>query len=245
MRRGSARQALTHQVSCCSIAVQTRPGGGQWNRAVRAAPDGGRCLEVAPSLGDLLDTTRRQCFVGRHRELAGFDDAVDGRSPRRVLFVHGQGGIGKTTLLAEFRARARLAGRSVVQVDGREVDPSPEAMATAVRLAVDHRHDRDQPIARLLTGAVLLVDGYEQLTPLDGWVRDELIPGLGADTVVVLAGRDRPTAPWRTDAGWQHLVAVYRLDHFDPGESGELLAHAGVEPAARPHLAQLGRGHPL
>ena len=88
---------------------------------------------MSTHLGDLLDTARRQRFVGRRRELASFDDALAGRSPRRVLFVHGHGGIGKTTLLAEFRARARAAGRTVVQVDGREVDPSPEGLAAAVR----------------------------------------------------------------------------------------------------------------
>jgi hypothetical protein len=199
---------------------------------------------VPAHLGDLLDTARRERFVGRRPELASFDDALAGRSPRRVLFVHGQGGIGKTTLLQQFRARAQAAGRSVMQVDGRDVDPTPEGMEAAVRDAVDHHSDR-RPIADLLTDAVLLVDGYEQLAPVDGWLRDDLIPRLSADTVVVLAGRDRPAPPWRTDLGWQHLVAIHRLDPFDPTESGELLAHAGVVPPARPHLVRLGRGHPL
>lgn len=199
---------------------------------------------VSTHLGDLLDTARRQRFVGRRPELSSFDDAVGEHSPQRVLFVHGQGGIGKTTLLQEFRARARAAGRTVVQVDGREVDPSPEGMRTAVLVALGGQDDR-QPIARLLAGAVLLVDGYEQLTPIDGWLREELIPSLGADNVVVLAGRDPPTAPWCTDPGWRQLVAVHRLDPFHPDESGELLAHAGVAPPAQPHLLTLGRGHPL
>ena len=61
----------------------------------------------------------------------------------------------------------------------------------------------------------------------------------------MLAGRDPPAPPWRTDPGWRQLVAVHRLDPFDPAESEELLAHAGVVPPARPHLVTLGRGHPL
>jgi len=199
---------------------------------------------MSTHLGDLLDAARRQRFVGRHRELASFDDALAGCSPRRVLFVHGQGGIGKTTLLQEFRARAQGAGRSVVQIDGRDVDPSPEGLDTAARLALDRQDDR-RSTAGLLAGAVLLVDGYEQLAPIDGWLRDELIPGLRAESVVVLAGRDPPAAPWRTDSGWRQLVAVHRLDPFDPVESGELLAHAGVAPPLRQQLLALGRGHPL
>src|SRR5262245_16982619 len=80
---------------------------------------------VATRLGELLDGERRRTFVGRRRELAEFDEAVAGRSPRRVLFVHGEGGIGKTSLLLELRARAQAAGRTVALVDGRDIDASP------------------------------------------------------------------------------------------------------------------------
>ena len=61
-------------------------------------------------LGDVLDEARRRTFVGRDAELTRFDDALGGRSSRRVFLVHGVGGIGKSTLLGEFRARA-AAGR--------------------------------------------------------------------------------------------------------------------------------------
>ena len=81
---------------------------------------------LTAQLGDLLDEARRRTFVGRRRELASFDDALEGRSSRRVGLVHGPGGIGKTTLLLELRTRARDAGRRVVLLDAREIDPSPE-----------------------------------------------------------------------------------------------------------------------
>ncbi|WP_203713927.1 ATP-binding protein [Asanoa siamensis] len=189
---------------------------------------------MATSLGELLEGARRERFVGRRAEVASFDDALAGRTPRRVLFVHGQGGIGKTTLLAEFRARARAAGREVAQVDGREIDPSPEALLSALGGALGGARP-----------GVLLVDGYEELGPIDGWVRDDLVPGLAADTVVALAGRSPPAAPWRVDAGWRHLVAVHRLDPFDERDSLDLLARAGTAPGVRAHLVRLGHGHPL
>jgi hypothetical protein len=100
-------------------------------------------------------------------------------------------------------------------------------------------------VAGRLAGAVLLVDGYEQLGPIDGWLRQAFLPALPADALVVLAGRDAPASPWRTDPGWRSLVAVHRLDHFDEAESDELLALAGVAPPVRAHLVRLGRGHPL
>ncbi|MFC7485075.1 AAA family ATPase [Luedemannella flava] len=194
---------------------------------------------MSTRLGDLLDNARRERFVGRRREVASFDDALDKRSPQRLLFVHGEGGIGKTTLLLELRARALAAGRPVIHVDGRDIDPSPQGMATALGL-----RPGDDTVASLPAGAVLLVDGYEQMAPVDVWLRDVFVPGLSADNVVVLAGRDPPAAPWRTDPGWRHLVAVHRLDPLVPAESFELLAHAGVDPSVRPHLCDSGAAIP-
>ena len=196
---------------------------------------------VATRVGELLDRQRRRAFVGRGPELAAFDDALTGRSPCRVLLVHGPGGIGKTTLLHELRARARAAGRTVVLLDGRDIDPSPEGFESAVVAAVAGQGRA----ADLLPHAVLLVDEYEQLAPIDSWLRNEFMPTLPAEDVVVLAGRAAPAAAWRVDPGWRPIVAVNRLDPFDPGDSDRLLALAGVPAADRDNLVTLGRGHPL
>jgi hypothetical protein len=187
-------------------------------------------------LGDLLDQARHENFVGRRRELDSFDAALAGSSPVRVLFVHGPGGIGKTTLLMEFRVRARRAGRTVALIEGREVDPSPEGLAAAVKAVLP---------AEDLPGPVLLIDGYEQLSPIDAWLRGDFVPALPADAVVVLAGREPPAPPWRTDPGWRRVVATHSLDHFVAAESRQLLDRAGVPSAVQPHLETLGRGHPL
>ena len=85
---------------------------------------------------------------------------------------------------------ARAASRTVLQVDGREVDPSPAGLRAAVQGARG-RHDLGHPNAELLAGDVLLVDDYDQLTPVDGWLREEFLPRLPADSVV----RDREVFP--------------------------------------------------
>jgi AAA ATPase domain len=188
---------------------------------------------VRTVLGDVIERARRRSFVGRRDELRAFEDALAGRSPRRVLFVHGPGGIGKTTLLLEMSARARAAGRVPVLLDGREVDPSPEGFHEAIRQSGDDY------------GTVLLVDSYEHLGALDGWLRRDLIPALPANGVVVLAGRDPPSAVWRVDAGWRQVVAVHHVDHLGENDSADLLARAGVEEPDRQRLQVLGRGHPL
>jgi hypothetical protein len=158
-----------------------------------------------------------------------------------VLFVHGAGGLGKTALLHQFRILARTAGRAVASVDGEDVDGSPDGLHAAVRSA--------RSVAMGDAGEtrpwVLLVDGYERLTAVDGWVRDRLVASLPGDVVVVLAGRDAPASPWRTDPGWRSVVACLPLDRLDPPQSRLLLEHAGVPEDRCGRLADLGRGHPL
>jgi hypothetical protein len=60
---------------------------------------------------------------------------------------------------------AVAAGRSTVVLDGREVDPSPQAVEAVLG-------------DRLTVGSVLLVDSYENLAPVDGWFRTQLLPSL-------------------------------------------------------------------
>lgn len=185
-------------------------------------------------IGDVIERARRRNFVGRRDELRAFGDALTGGSPRRVLFVHGPGGIGKTTLLLEMFARARAVGRVPALLDGREIDPSPEGFLQAVEPFADDR------------GTLLLVDSYEHLGAIDGWLRRDFIPGLPANGLVVLAGREPPSSAWRVDPGWRQVVAIHRVDHLDETDSADLLARVGVaEPVQLQRLLMLGRGHPL
>jgi hypothetical protein len=192
-------------------------------------------------LGDVLDEARRRTFVGRDAELTRFDEALGGLSTRRVFLLHGVGGIGKSTLLGEFRARARAAGRPAVLLDGREVDPSPEGLRSALARSLDVR------VSRLgeVSGLALMVDHYENLTAADQWVRRELLPELPVDGIAVLAGRDAPDPAWRRMPGWRELGAVLRLDGWDDAESAEFLTRVGVPDHLHPALIPLGRGHPL
>jgi len=162
-----------------------------------------------------------------------------------VLFVHGPGGIGKTTLLLEMRARASAAGRITVLLDGSEIDPSPDGFSQAVETADAAHAAQDARAGGRRRGTVLLVDGYEQLGAIDGWMRQDFVPSLPAQDVVVLAGREPPAAAWRTDPGWRQVVAVHSLEHLDEVDSADLLARAGVAVPDRRRLLELGRGHPL
>lgn len=147
------------------------------------------------------------------------------------MLVHGPGGIGKSTLLQQFRRLADDADRRVISLDGRERDLCTDDL---MKLVDDH-----QP------ASVVLIDGFEQLAALEPFVREQWLPVCPADTVVVLAGRDPPAPPWHADPGWRALVRVEELGPLSTAEAMQLLRHAGVDPPLMSQLVRLGRGHPL
>ena len=177
---------------------------------------------------DRLATARRQGFVGRAAELTRFGALLADPDEPRVVYVHGPGGVGKTALLHQFAWLAGQAGRRLVWLDGREVQPDAE---TVVGL-----------LGSLEDDLVLLVDGVEGL---DRLLREEVLPRLAAGAVVVLTGRDRPSAQWRADPGWRELVEVMPLGNLAEAEASKLLLDRGVPAGDCGPALAFTRGHPL
>ena len=88
-----------------------RPGSsesGVFRRSTRQVAWDGARHQRSPRLGDVLVSRRRQRFVGRAAEIELFRACLDAESPAfAVLFVHGPGGIGKSSLLDAFAVAAR------------------------------------------------------------------------------------------------------------------------------------------
>ncbi|MFF8973823.1 AAA family ATPase [Streptomyces sp. NPDC014995] len=181
-----------------------------------------------------MNAARDSVFVGRETELALFRDALAGRpGAASVLYVHGPGGIGKSTLMRRYANEARAAGRPVVHVDGRALSAAPEAFEKAAAAVV-----RTQ-------GALLLVDTFEYCQSLEGWLREEFLPGLADDVLVVVAGRQAPDVSWSADPGWAGLLTVVALEDLDASEAETFLVRRGVDPAHRRPLLAFASGHPL
>lgn len=193
-----------------------------------------------------LRTVRRRAFVGRQSERELFRSALAADVPPfAVLHVHGPGGIGKTALLDQLVEDARGAGWDPARLDGREVQPSPAGFQTALAATLDVGPDEAVPALQARDRLVLLLDTYELLAPIDGWLRDTLIPQLPRHAIVVVASRTPPATGWRADPAWAELLRVVALRDLRADEARALLEARGVDPSLCDDVLGVARGHPL
>lgn len=189
-------------------------------------------------MADRVSAARRRGFVGRHAELELLTSLLLAPElPVAVVFVHGPAGIGKSTLLRRYAEIAREVELSCVAVDARDLPPDKEALVARLASLLGDGHPG--------TRTLLLLDTYELIASLDGWVRDDLLPRLPADTLVVVAGQQPPAPAWRADPGWSALVRSIQLGNLTAAESGDFLARRGVDPAVHAAVTQFTHGHPL
>lgn len=193
-----------------------------------------------------LNAARRRAFVGRRSEIELFREAISNEVPSFVvLHVHGPGGIGKTALLRRLVGEAEAADRTALLLDARHVDASPQGFMTSLALALDAELDDPIAVLRGIGDPVLLVDTYERLSPLDGWVRESLLPRLPERAVVVLASREPPMSEWHDDPAWGELLRVVALRDLAVGDARTLLEVRSVQPSHQDRVLELARGHPL
>lgn len=176
--------------------------------------------------------------MGREAELGLFEAALE--SPETsfgVLFLYGPGGVGKSALLGEYARVAERSGRVPVRIGGHEVGPVPASFRAAVAEAAG---------GDLRPGVnVLLIDEFDVLAPMEGWLRDQFLPELPDGVVVVIAGRRPPSSAWLADPGWRDLRRVVSLRNLPPSGVRDYLRVEGVSPDAYAHVQRLTHGHPL
>ncbi len=201
---------------------------------------------MASRVGDRLSSARQRRFVGRDEELALFQTALAAPTlPFCVLFIHGPGGVGKTSLMGQFVASCGTLGIPTATLDARAVEPQPEAFLGALQRAMG----TEEPPLRLLGQStrrlVITIDTYELLTPLDSWLREEFLPQLSDQILVVLASRQPPTPAWRMDLGWQDLVRPLPLRNLRPEEGRAYLNLRAIPSDQHATVLDFTHGHPL
>lgn len=208
------------------------------------------------ALSSRLQQARQRLFVGRLTEIAEWRRALEAQEwPFAVWYIHGLGGMGKTSLLREWKRMAMEQGIAVVTIDARDFEPVAEAFCETLREALNESQAvipapaTASSLAAALEGmdsrVVLQVDTCELIQPLDRWLRDVFLPQLPGNVTVVMAGREPLGMAWHSDAGWQELVSDFNLDALSPSEVEDYLQRRGVEAGAQHNLSRWTHGHPL
>lgn len=195
----------------------------------------------ANDLGERLQRERIRRFVGRTAELEVFADHLVLSSPENapaVLWVHGPGGIGKSSLLAAYAREARAAGRRVGEIaDGSSPAAIRAALIDGLGSAPTRLTCADRP--------VVLLDTVEHWAVGENWLREELLPALPAQSLVVVAHRRPPGHRWLADPGWRQLLRILPLGGLDRDAVRTLLAAEGLPQRLLPAVMRLTFGHPL
>ncbi|CAM5521510.1 ATP-binding protein [Streptomyces aurantiogriseus] len=183
------------------------------------------------SFGSHLARSRKRVFVGRQDELALFRAVVGDGGRAAVLYLHGPGGVGKSTLLRRLADEAVDRGRHVIEVDGRTTEPSPASFRAAVGTVPE--------------GSVLLIDTFERCQGLEEWLRERFLPTLPHDTTVVVAGREAPSTDWYIDPAWDETLHVLPLGDLAHDDALDLIRVRGVPSRLHATVASFAGRHPL
>ena len=190
-------------------------------------------------LGQRLERARSRRFVGRTAELELFAARLEAAAAGdttwdlfSVLWVHGPGGIGKSTLLSAYAEATRKAGFTVLHIDGGRIRPTPAGIRASVPDSLGNR-------------SVVMIDAAERLEAAEDWLREEFLPTLPAGTLVVIAGRRPPGERWRSDPGWRDLLRVVSLRNLLPEAVRTLLEVEQIPGALLEQVMALTHGHPL
>jgi hypothetical protein len=172
-------------------------------------------------------------FAGRESELSLLAEVLAGPGPAQVAFVHGEGGIGKSTLLRAAARDAAERGYEVFAVDGRELAPAPRELERAL----DGAGKSERPL--------ILLDTYERFTALGHLLRSQILPRLPAATRVLIASRRPPEEGWLQD-GWDAVTLNLPLEPLSTADSWLLLERRGVVDArVGDELVSWAGGSPL
>ena len=89
-----------------------------------------------------------------------------------------------------------------------------------------------------------MIDSYEMISSLDGWLREVVIPDLRDSTLVVFGSRQRPSPGW-FEGGWGAVFESMALEGLSTGELRTIAEGNGVpEPEVESRVRQ-AHGSPL
>ena len=202
-----------------------------------------RMPRVSP--GKALVNRSTEEIVGRTAEIEVLLSSLESTAPS-IWYVHGIAGIGKSTLLRAFASAVGRKGSSVIWLDGRSIEPTTAGFLASL----SQQAGRDIGVANLTTtfsppATAIVIDNYESLTLLDGWIRQVLVPALPSSALLVLAAREPPGPGWRRDSPCNVMLRTLALRTLDRIATEQLLTRFGLAQERANTVNQVVAGHPL
>jgi hypothetical protein len=206
---------------------------------------------MARTISKRLSERAQISFVGRQKELEFIRSAISADElPFVVVYIHGIGGIGKSTLLQAILNNLDPDITSI-NLDCREIEPTQYGFLKALGQALSMEESelkKDRIISRLgpVGGrAVLALDTYETVGLMDTWLRQEFIPDLPDTVLVVINSRERPNSAWLTTPGWESLFHEIHLEELQERDAHEMLRLRGLNKSQITKVNRFARGYPL
>jgi len=173
------------------------------------------------TFADKLKLAKQTQFVGREQELQFFKQALTDNNSL-IINVHGQGGVGKSTLLDAFRYCAEDSGTYFAYIDCQDLSGSVDMFTSQLgnMLDVQSEINSDGLIDHIYNLAiqrrlVIAIDTFEEAGNLNRWLRQEFLPNLPESCLAVIAGRHPLTDLWQSQPEWRNLIQPLALDNFD------------------------------
>ncbi|MUT64755.1 LuxR family transcriptional regulator [Paenibacillus sp. NEAU-GSW1] len=199
-------------------------------------------------------------LVGRQLELDVFlNEWEEAANKLKILNVYGTAGIGKSSLLDEFRSLALSKNSVCVTIDGEGFVKTAEDLCLLVLDAIDPQRKTDRTDSQLFHICVqtlnalserkrvcLFIDGYESMESMDYWLREFFLKKLHSNVTVVIAGRHPLSEAWMLSPVWRRLITRLPLADLDFEAVARYAEYMHVQhPGTVKRLWRISRGHPL
>ncbi|OCA86035.1 hypothetical protein A8F94_14425 [Bacillus sp. FJAT-27225] len=177
-------------------------------------------------------------FVGREEELHLMRKHAEGDWDWTWLHIFGQGGIGKTSLLTQFRLNSQF---TCFYIDGNKGVQNKEDFLHQLDHQIWGEDERpfetletDQYIQRLLSLStnfpkiILLIDGFEKMRLVEEWLMNwlgDILPFIP----IITAGRHPLTWKWRLPE-WASLIYSFKLSSLTPSQVSLYALKRGILP---------------
>lgn len=199
-------------------------------------------------------------FVGRRNEKQWFDNHLSSAyNKEKIINVFGTGGIGKSSLLDEYKFLAKKRGIPFIQLESKEFPHTQAGLMRQLLSSISFTSDLSVSAAPSLStcadalnrfaepsGLYISFDTYEEWYKLDRFIRESLIPELDDRVYLIFSGRYPLSGDWVIRPSWKTTLKRMQLDPFEFATCEEYAAQFELpEPSAIQKMYTLSKGHPL